>query len=196
MANTRQIPLKERPDEGLLEDLCIELRHVGVGDSGLPDNVRVVEHIHQVNAIHAELARRDVDDRSRLELLSKETAWRIQELLEDCLAFPRKMPYVREQDGIRRTLRCRACGKGERPPDAKIFWFCDACMGRVVDAIRSRVPCAGIILIRTYTPACRCAHADGDTVLATDGNPDFPLYGVCEKCILDEIKRRKTLSGC
>lgn len=121
MANTRQIPLKERPDEGLLEDLCIELRHVGVGDSGLPDNVRVVEHIHQVNAIHAELVRRDVDDRSRLELLSKETAWRIQELLEDCLAFPRKMPYVREQDGIRRTLRCRACGKGERPPDAKIL---------------------------------------------------------------------------
>jgi hypothetical protein len=196
MANTRQIPFQERPEEQLLEDLCIELRHVGVGDYGLPNEARLVEHIHEVNAIHAELARRGVDERSRLELLSKETAWQIHELLEDCLAFPKKMPYVREQDGIRRTLRCRACGKAERPPGAKVFWFCDACMGRVVDAIRSRVPCAGVILMRTYTPACRCPHADGDTVLATDGNNDFPLYGVCEKCILEEIERRKTLSGC
>jgi hypothetical protein len=196
MANTRQIAFQKRPEEQLLEDLCIELRHVGVGDYGLPKEARLVEHIREVNAIHAELARRGVDERSRLELLSKETAWQMHELLEDCLAFPEKMPYVREQDGIRRTLRCQACGKAERPPGAKVFWFCDACMGRVVDAIRSRVPCAGVILMRTYTPACRCPHADGDTVLATDGNNDFPLYGVCEKCILEEIERRKTLSGC
>jgi hypothetical protein len=195
MANTQHIPLHERPEEQLLEDLCVELRHVGVGDYGLPNEFRLVEHIHQVTAIHAELARRGVRERSRLELLSKETAWQIQELLEDCLAFPKKMPYVREQDGIRRTLRCRACGQAERPPDAKVFWFCDACMGRVVDAIRGRVPCAGIILMRTYTTECRCPHADGDTVLATDGNNDFPLFGVCEKCILEEIQRRKTLSG-
>ena len=60
MANTRQIPLHERPDEQILEDLCIELRHVGVGDYGLPNEARLVEHIHEVNAIHAELARRGV----------------------------------------------------------------------------------------------------------------------------------------
>ena len=191
MANTRQIQLQEKPDEQILEDLCIELRHVGVGDYGLPNEARLVEHIHQVSSIHAELSRRGVDCKSRLKLLSKETTWQIQELLEDCLAFPTKMPYVREQDGIRRTLRCHSCQKAERPPDAKIFWFCDACMGRVVDAIRSRVPFADIILLRTYTPACRCPHADDDTVLATDGNYDFPLYGACEKCILEEIERRK-----
>lgn len=194
MANTQPIPLHERLNEELLEDLCIELRHVGVGDYGLPNEARLVEHIYQVNAIHTELARRGLDCSPRLELLSKETGWQMQKLLEECSAFPKKMPYVRDQDGIRRTLRCRACGKAERPPNAKLFWFCDACMGRVVDAIRSRVPCAGIILIRTYTPACRCLHADGDTVLATDGNNDFPLFGVCETCILEEIERRKTLS--
>ena len=133
--------------------------------------------------------------RSRLELLSKETAWQMQELLDDCLAFLEKMPFARDPDGIRRTLRCRACGKAERPPEAKVFWFCDVCMGRVVDAIRSRVPYAGIILMRTDTPACRCPHADGDTVLAMDGSHDVPFYGVCEKCILEETERRMTLSG-
>lgn len=195
MANTRQIPLQERPNDQVLDDLCVELRHVGVGDYGLPSDAKLVEHIREVKAIHAELAERGMDGKSRVELLSKETGWQMQELLNDCLAFPKKMPYVREQDGIRRTLRCHACRNAERLPDAKLFWFCDACMGRVVDAIRSRVPCSGIILMRTYTPECRCPHADGDTVLATDGNNDFPLFGVCEKCVVEEIERRRASPG-
>ncbi len=195
MANTRQIPLGARATDQLLDDLAVALRHVGVSDWGLPSNARLVEHISQVKAIQAELAGRGLDGSSRLEILSKETGWQMQELLDDCLAFPKKMPYVREQDGIRRTLRCQACRNAERPADAKLFWFCNACMERVVDAIRSRIPCSGIYLIRTYSPQCRCPHADGDTVLATDVDTDFPRFGVCEKCVVEEIERRSVTAA-
>src|SRR5579863_5900870 len=117
MANTQKTPLEEKTTEQLLEDLCVELRHVGVGDSRLPKVVRVIAHIGEVNAIQAELNRRGVDSRPRLELLSRETNWQVPELLADCSAFPNVMPYVRELDGIRRTLRCQVCRKAERPPD-------------------------------------------------------------------------------
>jgi hypothetical protein len=195
MANTQQMSIQERANDQLLEDLCTELRHVGVGDYDLPNNAKVVAHIREVNAIHDELARRNVKIEDRLKLLSNETNWQMPELLQDCLAHPQTMPYVRERDGIRHALRCQLCRKAERPAGAKLFWFCETCMGRVLDAIRQRITFPGIILLRTYTPECRCPHADDDTVLATDGNNDFPLCGVCEQCILGEIERRKSLLG-
>ena len=174
----------------MVEELCIELRHVACGDYDLPHGERVVAHVREVCGIHAELTSRRVDYGSRLARLSEETHWQMPTLLDDCLAFPERLPYVREADGLRRSLRCHLCSKVERPPDAKIFWFCDDCLRRVLDAVRQRTPAQGIILFRTYSTECRCAHADADTVLATDHYSDV-LFGVCERCIHDELERRR-----
>jgi len=191
MANTPPRPaIHERSNEELLTDLCRELRHVAVSESDLPRGERVVQHVREVRAIHTEFAARRVDFRLRLEQLSEETGWQIPALLEDCLAYPVQLPYVREADGIRRFLRCQLCSKTERSPDAKLFWFCEACMGRVLDAVRQRTPIPGIYLFRTYSPECRCAHADVDTVLATDHYHDV-MYGVCDRCIYEEMERRR-----
>ena len=146
--------------------------------------------MREVSAVHAELASRRVDVPARLERLSEETHWQIPALLADCLAYPQRLPYVRDPDGIRRYLRCQLCRTAERTPDAKLFWFCADCMRRVLDAVRQRMPISGIILFRTYNADCRCAHADADTVLATDHYSDV-IYGVCERCIHDEIERRR-----
>jgi hypothetical protein len=185
-------PIHNRPNEELLEDLCLELRHVACNEGDLPLGERVAAHVREVCALHDELATRRFDCLPRLERLSEETRWQIPTLLDDCLAYPQRTPYVREPDGIRRFLRCHLCTKAERPPDAKLFWFCDTCMGRVLDAVRQRVPIPGIIVFRTCNVECRCTHADADTVLA--GEDQFyvdEVYGVCETCIHDEIERRR-----
>lgn len=190
MANTPpRPPIQNRSDEELLEDLCLEMRHVAVSDRDLPTGESVVPHIGEVCSIHTELNSRGVDIRPRLERLSEETHWLIPPLLADCLAYPQRLPYVREPDGIRRSLRCHSCTNAERPVDAKVFWFCDACMRRVLDAVRERIPVPGIVLFRTYNAECRCPHADADTVLASEGYGD-EVYGVCERCIHEEIHRR------
>jgi hypothetical protein len=193
MANTPpRPPIQKRPNEELLEDLCLELRHVACGEGDLPNGERIVVHVRELYAIHAELTSRRVDCRPRLERLSEETGWQIPALLDDCLGYPQRLPYVREPDGIRRYLRCRLCSKAERPPDAKLFWFCEACMRRVLDAVRQRAPIPDIVLFRTYNVECRCAHADADTVLAGEGQFYVDqVYGVCERCIHDEIERRR-----
>src|SRR6266567_4141676 len=192
MANSPPtIPVQKRRDEELLEDLCVELRHVGVGDHDLPNGQRILPHIQEVVAIHAELARRGVDWRPRVDRLSTETKWQMPSLLDDCLAFPERLPFVREPDGIRRTLRCQLCSRAERPVDAKLFWFCDPCMRRVTEALHQRAPVQGITLFRTYNAECRCPHADADTVLAADLYMVEQLHGVCERCILDELERRR-----
>jgi hypothetical protein len=191
MASSPQpVPVQNRGDEELLGDLCIELRNVAVRDYDLPGGQRLLPHIQQVVAVHAELVRRGVDCGPRLDVLSAETKWQMRPLLDDCLAFPTHLPFVRELDGIRRTLRCRLCSKAERPRDAKLFWFCDACMRQVAEALRQRAPLKGVITFRTYNAECRCSHADADTVLAADLYID-QLYGVCEKCISDELERRR-----
>jgi len=148
--------------------------------------------VREVRALQAELAKRRVDSSPRLEQLSEETRWQIPTLLDDCLAYPQRIPYVRELDGIRRFLRCHLCAKAERPPDAKLFWFCETCMRRVLDAVQQLAPIPGIIVFRTYNVECRCAHADADTVLAGEGQFYVDeVYGVCERCIYDEIERRR-----
>ena len=194
MANTPpRPPIPKRPTEELLEDLCLELRHVACGEFDLPCGERVVSHVREACVIHTELTLRRVDCGARLERLSEETGWLIPMLLADCLAYPQRTPYVRESDGIRRHLRCRLCTKLERPPDAELFLFCHECMCRVLAAVRLRAPIPGIVVFRTYNPECRCAHADADTVLAVDG-PFYldEVYGVCERCVHDEIERRRS----
>jgi hypothetical protein len=193
MANTPpKRPIQERADKDLVEDLCIELRHVACADYELPHGHGVIAHIREVCGIHAELAIRRVDSVPRLVELSEETRWQIPTLLGDCLAFPERLPYVREADGIRRTLRCHLCSKAERPQDAKLLWFCNGCLRCVLDGVRQRSPLQGIVLFRTYSAECRCSHADADTVLATDHCSDV-LFGVCERCICDELERRRLM---
>jgi hypothetical protein len=184
-------PIHERSDEELLDDLSIELRHVGCGDYDLPAGKRVLAHIKQVADIHTELNHRKVDWHPRLQQLSDETKWQMVSLLDDCLAYPQRLPFVRELDGIRRALRCRLCGQEERPVDAKLFWFCKPCMERVAEALRTRAPLQGIVLFRTYNSECRCSHANADTVLAGESYIE-QLYGICGVCIHDELKRRAT----
>src|SRR5437764_10473381 len=107
MANTPpRPPIQKRTDDELLEELCIKLRFVGCGDYSLPGSETVVSGIREVSSIFSELSARRVDYRQRLERLSEETHWQMQKLLDDCLAFPSRVPYVRETDGIRRALRC------------------------------------------------------------------------------------------
>jgi hypothetical protein len=193
MANTPpRPPIRERSDEELLDDFCRELRNVAVSESGLPHGERVIAHIREVCAIYAEFLSRHVDVQPRLARLSEETHWQIAPLLDDCLAYPKRLPFVREADGIRRYLRCRLCSKSERTPDAKLFWFCEDCMSRVLDAARQRKPIPGIVLFRTYNDERRCSHADADTVLVCEGVEYIDHFtGVCERCILDEIERQR-----
>lgn len=195
MANTPPRPtINERPNEELLDDLCRELRHVAVNEGFLPNGERVVAHIHEVCAVHAELLSRAVNIQPRLERLSAETHWQINPLLDDCLAYPNRLPFVREPDGTRRYLRCQHCAKAERPVDAKLFWFCEDCMRRVLDAVRQCKPIPGIILFRTYNAAHRCTHADAETVLACEGEDYIDHFlGYCERCIHDEIERRRVV---
>ena len=173
----------------LLEELCLALRHVGVGDHDLPSGERVTAHILSVQRLSAVLLARGVDVRPRLERLSTETGWLMPELLADCLGVPAPQPYVRESDGIRRTLRCQRCHRAERPPDAWIFWFCDGCLHEVLTALRTRQPLSGVVLFRSYSSECWCRHADAETVLACDHYVDT-LSGVCELCVGAELERR------
>lgn len=189
MANTPP-PASERPTEQLIDELCVELRNVGVKDWSLPSDERVLAHINKVCEIHSELANWKVSLAAKLSELSSQTNWQMDCLLEDCLAFPKKTPYVREQDGIRKTLRCQCCRRAERHPDAKLFWFCDDCLAATIAAMQKREPIVGVRLFRTYNPECRCEHADSETVLACDYYVE-ELFGVCAKCLEIELKRRR-----
>jgi hypothetical protein len=110
-------------------------------------------------------------------------------LLAECRDYPRTIPYVREEDGIRRRLRCTLCGTAERPQNAKQFWMCDACIRRVLRAIQHREPIDKIILFRTYNVAARCEHANAETVLAAEAWNDT-IFGNCEKCFEIELAQR------
>lgn len=193
MANSPpKAAIHDRSDSSLLEDLCRELRNVAVFDNTLPDGDRVKQHIEEVCAIHRELVERRIDIAPRITTLSKETSWRMQDLLGDCLAYPTKQPYVKEPDGVRRTLRCTRCRSAERPPDAKLFWFCESCMKLVASALHDKTERDGIVIFRSYTTGARCSHADAETTLASEWYSES-IYGVCERCVYDEIARRRKL---
>jgi hypothetical protein len=127
MRNTPPIPPIEQCDSTtLIEDLCLALRDVG--GYWFPDHEGCAsKKIEEVQRIHAELAARQVDIRERLEVLTEETSWLMADLLNDCLSYPKVLPYVREKDGIRRSLRCPLCGKSEFP-DRSGVWMCDNCL--------------------------------------------------------------------
>jgi hypothetical protein len=189
--STPPAPISERDNDVLLEDLCIALRNVGVYDRDLPDGAVVQQHIENVCAIMRELKQRGVSPDDRITRLTAETNWRMLDLLQECLEFPGSMPYVKEADGIRRSLRCMVCQKRERPPNSQLFWWCNECVVRVQDAIKEVTPIDGIVLFRTYNSEARCQHADSETVLVSEYHADT-ILGKCGKCLADELTRRKS----
>lgn len=121
-------PIEQRETGELVEDLCLALRDVGVGDQNLPDGEWVVSAVRRVQRLHGELSRRGADVTRRLERLSEETSWQMPPLLRDCLMYPEVIPYVRERDGVRRALRCLACRKREViGPKGVGVWLCETC---------------------------------------------------------------------
>src|SRR5262245_9676951 len=120
----------QRETDELIEDLCLELRDVGVGDYGLPDDKRAISSIREVQHISAEIKSRNADNadfKDRIKRLSAETGWQMERLLQECLLYPEVIPYVREHDGVRRAFRCSICEKRE-VPDRDGIWLCDDCL--------------------------------------------------------------------
>jgi hypothetical protein len=118
----------------------------------------------------------------------------MEELLEDCLNYPKVIPYVRDKDGIKRSLRCPICGRGEIP-DRLGVWLCDRCVSDAIESLQKRTPMKGLVLFRTYNESKRCEHADSETVLmAFDDEYDFEMgNNYCVQCLTDEQRRRLTL---
>jgi hypothetical protein len=196
MRNTDPEPeICHRDTTRLLEDLCLALRDVGVGDYGLlndklDDNIAVAA-IVEVRELSNELQRRRIDPSGRLEQLTEETGWLMAVLLEDCLAWPARVPYVRDRDGIRRVFRCPLCQR-EEIPDRKGIWLGTSCLQRAAEAMADRETIEGLILYRTYNPEFRCSHADADTLVAVlyDEYDQSLRESFCKKCITEELSRR------
>lgn len=196
MRNTpRKPPPSTRDSSVLLDDLCLALRDVTVFNGHLPNGAVVVEKIDDVKAIFAELSKRGVEVAPTLEELSSKTNRKMEDLLEDCLAYPERAPYEKGLDSIQERLRCSLCRKAERPEET-LFWVCDQCLDRTVDAIENRTPFPGLFLYRTYTESKRCDHGDAETVLATIflSDEDWFEAGKCKQCCVDEKKRREALT--
>ena len=187
----RKPPLSIRDSSVLLADLCLALRDVTVFNGHLPNGAVIVEKIDDVKAIFAELSKRGVEVASTLRDLSATTDRKMDDLLEDCLAYPERTPFEKGLDGIQERLRCSLCRKIERPEET-LFWMCDQCLDRTVDAIEKRTPSPGLFLYRTYSELRGCPHSDSETVLATVfwSDEDWWEPGRCKQCYLDEKRCR------
>ena len=194
MRNTSPRPtIEQRDNNELIEDLCISLRDVGC--CWFPDvDDKAKKPIEAVQTIHSELQRRGVDVKARVRRLTEETSWLMEELLDDCLNYPKVIPYVRDKDGIKRSLRCEICRQGETP-DRVGVGMCDRCVTAAIESLQNRVPITGLVLFRTYNESKRCKHADSDTVLMTfDDEYDFGMgNSYCMQCLIDEKQRRVNL---
>jgi hypothetical protein len=184
-------PIEEMATKQMIEDLCSALRSVALSQMyDLGPNPRIVAAIQQAQKIHGELSRRGAKFENRLQLLSEQTNWRMEELLADVLRWPDLTPRVREKDGILRFRRCSICGAREFPDPGEIT-YCDACLDRVIEAISTLTPFEGLLLYRTYTASYWCLHADANTVLATADSYDLPSNSRCIQCLADELDRRR-----
>lgn len=192
MRNTPpKLPIEKRETSELVEELCLALRDVGVWDYSLPDDERTVAHVEKVQSIHAELSRRGANLHERVSLLSAETSWQMDVLLQECLQFPDITPYVRESDGIRRAFRCPICSERE-VPDRIGVWLCDVCLADTIESFESKIPLKGLLLFRTYNKPKWCEHADAETILMTFDDYDVGIEnGKCKICLLEEQKRRE-----
>jgi len=187
------LPMKQRPTDELVEDLCLALRDVGVRTYSLPDDERAVSAVRSVQQIYALLKQRNADIRARIKQLSEETSWQMDTLLQECLAFPEVVPYVKDADGIRRALRCYNCQKREFP-DRKGIWLCEICLTQAKDSIETRVPMKGMILLRMYNEEYWCKHANSETVLIAFDDYETLGNAYCNECLSEEQTRRSTQS--
>jgi hypothetical protein len=186
------LPMKQRPTAELIEDLCLSLRDVGVWTWSLPNEERAVSKVKNVQEIYALLNQRNADVRPRIKRLSEETSWQMEMLLQECLAFPNVIPYVRDLDGVRRSFRCSICQKCEFPDREGIF-LCDVCLTQAKDSFETKSAMNGLLLLRLYNESYWCRHADSETVLMA-----FDDYGTlentwCEKCVFEEKVRRAAI---
>jgi hypothetical protein len=182
-------PLTEWSDAALLEELGLALRDVASSEANLPFGERAVSHVRRVQAAHAELAARGVECGAYLDELSAVTKWQMTPMLAECLAFPRVIPAMRDEDGVRRRYRCPRCGRGEYP-DHGGMWLCDACIAAAIAAVRAREPLPGMVVFRAYSPEQPCAHADSETVLVAVDDSDIFGPGYCAECLIAEQRLR------
>jgi len=185
--------IKKRDTSELLEDLCIALRDVAVLEHFLPRGEQAQAAVRESVTIADEIENRGLGTTDRLERLTAETGWLMNELLADCRNFPRVVPRVRELDGIRRSFRCSYCKSAEHPEDDLKWRACDACLKRIIESIDSLEPIKGAVLFRTYNSDWRCGHADADTVLVgVDLYEDGILGpGACQVCLENELAERE-----
>jgi hypothetical protein len=188
-ASEPALPVTSRPDDILIEDLCLSLRDVGVRN-GLREPILLVQETDR------ELTARGVEVGDRLDALSRETGWRMKHLLEECRLFPEITPRVRLLSGLRKDQLCFACRERERPDDPTRFLVCTECLVRMRDALRTRRSHPRMFLFRTYSPEARCKHATDETVLVV-----YPWWrgedaeaGACQLCIEEEIEKRSASS--
>jgi hypothetical protein len=187
-----ELPIGQLETSRIVEELCLALRDVGVRDHGLPNDERVISAIEKVQQLSFELRKREAVIQPRIAQLSQETSWQMEALLEECLAYPRVLPYVRERDGVRRTLRCMVCQKRELP-DRNGLYLCDTCLLEAIKSIKEKVPLPNLLLLRIYNQSNWCKHADSETVMMAFDDYDSLGYAWCEECIKEEQARRKML---
>nr|BAJ07021.1 hypothetical protein [uncultured bacterium] len=188
-----RVTIGKRQSPELLEDLCIALRGVAVRDGSLPNSEEARDAVQEVVLIAKELEVREVRTTDRIDQLSQETGWLMDQLLDDCRKFPETIPYVRESDGIRRYYRCQYCKSAERPEDDVHYSACNACLQKIIDSIDSLEPVGGTVLFRTYNTDWRCEHANSETVLiGVDCYEEgFLGPGECKQCIENTLAQRR-----
>jgi hypothetical protein len=186
-----RIPIQERPSPELLEDLCVALRYVAVREGYLSGDAADEPSIQEAVSIATELDRRHVAVSERLQTLTRETGWLMNDLLDDCREFPAVTPRVRELDGIRRYLRCGYCKLAEHPEDDTHWRAGDACLQDFIQSFESLEPKSGTVLFRTYNSEWRCKHGDEDTVLlGVIYEEVFLGPGQCQQCLELELATR------
>lgn len=190
MKNTPPLlPVAQRSNHEIIEELCLALRDVGVRTYSLPNDERAISAVRKVQEIYILLKQRNVDFQTRIERLSEETSWQMEPLLKECLDFPNVVPFVRDADGIRRALRCSICQKNEHP-DREGIWLCDICLEQAKISIETFTPMNGMILFRIYNREYWCKHANSETVLIAFDDYETLGSAYCNECISEEMSRR------
>lgn len=190
MKNTPPLlPIAQRSNHEIIEELCLALRDVGVRTYSLPNDEWAISAVKKVQEIYTLLKQRNVDFQSRIERLSEETSWQMEILLQECLVFPEVVPFVRDADGVRRALRCNICQKNEHP-DREGIWLCNICLEQAKNSVEKHIPMKGMILFRIYNEEYWCKHANSETVLIAFDDYETLGSAYCNECISEEKSRR------
>lgn len=193
--STEILSIQSRESETLIDDLFIALREVAVREGGLPSSLQAIKWIKNVQEIHHELEFRNVSLNEKILELNKQTNWLMDIYLQDCLSWPKTIPLVRENDGIRRLRRCCICRKAEMPLSGNGMPFCDLCLNEIGLILEKGVSTfSELMLISPKIPDTDCGHVYRNSlIISYEYNEDFTYY-YCKKCVLQELVKRKKLS--